>query len=119
MILEEKLTLSNGVEIPKLGLGTWFINDENAGKAVKDAVKIGYRHIDTAQAYENEKGVGEGVRTCDVKREDLFVTTKLAAEVKSFEEGVRSIDGSLQKKGRHWPPMPKILPKNDRQPYRV
>ena len=99
MILEEKYILSNGVEIPKLGLGTWFISDENAGKAVKDAVKIGYRHIDTAQAYGNEKGVGDGVRSCGVSREDIFVTTKLAAEVKSYESAVSSIDESLQKMG--------------------
>jgi len=99
MILEEKYTLSNGIEIPKLGLGTWFISDENAGQAVKDAVKIGYRHIDTAQAYGNEKGVGEGVRACGVSREDIFVTTKLAAEIKSYESAVSSIDESLQKMG--------------------
>ena len=64
MMLKETYTLTNGVEIPKLGLGTWFIPDENAAQAVKDAVKIGYRHIDTAQAYANESGVGEGVKTC-------------------------------------------------------
>jgi len=95
MILEETYTLSNGVEIPKLGLGTWFINDNDVVKAVKDAVKIGYRHIDTAQAYQNEKGVGEGIRTCDVNRKELFLTTKLAAEVKSYNEAVASIDNSL------------------------
>jgi len=99
MILEEKYTLANGVEIPKLGLGTWFIQDDNAAQAVKTAVEIGYRHIDTAQAYGNEKGVGEGVRSCDVNREDVFVTTKLAAEVKEYEEAVSSIDESLQKMG--------------------
>lgn len=99
MILEERYTLSNGVEIPKLGLGTWLISDEDAGQAVKNAVSIGYRHIDTAQAYENEKGVGEGVRACGLNREDIFVTTKLAAEVKSLDEAVASIDGSLQKMG--------------------
>ncbi len=99
MILEEKYTLSNGVEIPKLGLGTWFIPDKDAAQAVKDAAEIGYRHIDTAQAYQNERGVGEGIRTCSVKREDLFVTTKLAAEIKSYEEAVASIDGSLQTMG--------------------
>ena len=62
MILEETYTLSNGIEIPKLGLGTWFIKDEDAAQAVKEAARIGYRHIDTAQAYGNEAGVGEGVR---------------------------------------------------------
>ena len=57
MILQENYTLSNGVSIPKLGLGTWFIEGEKAVQAVCDAVKIGYRHIDTAQAYGNEKEI--------------------------------------------------------------
>jgi diketogulonate reductase-like aldo/keto reductase len=96
MILEKKYTLSNGIEIPKLGLGTWFISDAEVVQAVKDAAKIGYRHIDTAQAYQNERGVGEGIRGCDVKREDMFVTTKLAAEVKSYKEAVASVDKSLK-----------------------
>jgi diketogulonate reductase-like aldo/keto reductase len=96
MILEEKYTLSNGVEIPKLGLGTWFISNEDVAQAVKDAAEIGYRHIDTAQAYLNESGVGDGIRACGVKREDMFVTTKLAAEVKSYKEAVASIDQSLK-----------------------
>ena len=99
MILEEKYTLSNGIEIPKLGLGTWFISNKDAVQAVKDAVKIGYRHIDTAQAYENESGVGDGIRQCGMKREDMFVTTKLAAEVKSYKEAVTSIDKSLKTSG--------------------
>ncbi|MGD8781357.1 MAG: aldo/keto reductase [Ignavibacteria bacterium] len=99
MMLQEKYTLANGVEIPKLGLGTWFINDEDSVQAVKDAVEIGYRHIDTAQAYQNENGVGEGVRESGVKREELFVTTKLAAEVKSYDEAVASIDNSLKALG--------------------
>jgi diketogulonate reductase-like aldo/keto reductase len=99
MILEEYYTLSNGVEIPKLGLGTWFIRDENAAQAVKDAVEIGYRHIDTAQGYFNERGVGEGIRKCGVKREDLFVTTKLAADVKSYDFAVASIRTSLETLG--------------------
>jgi diketogulonate reductase-like aldo/keto reductase len=99
MILEEKYVLSNGVEIPKLGLGTWFINNKNVGQAVKDAAKIGYCHIDTAQAYDNEGGVGDGIRACGVKREDMFVTTKLAAEVKSYKKAVKSIDKSLEKLG--------------------
>ena len=99
MILNETFTLSNGVEIPKLGLGTWFINDTDVVEAVKEAVKLGYRHIDTAQAYQNERGVGEGIREAGVKREEIFVTTKLAAEVKSYEAAVASIDQSLETMG--------------------
>jgi diketogulonate reductase-like aldo/keto reductase len=64
MILEAKYKLSNGLEIPKLGLGTWFISNDAVIQAVKDAAKLGYRLIDTAQAYRNESGVGEGIRKC-------------------------------------------------------
>ncbi|WP_129661634.1 aldo/keto reductase [Rothia uropygialis] len=98
-ILKETNTLSNGVEIPKLGLGTWFIDDDQAARAVCDAVGIGYRNIDTAQAYGNERGVGAGVRDCGVSREDLFVSTKLAAEIKDYDEAVAAIDESLRKLG--------------------
>ncbi|MCB0686983.1 MAG: aldo/keto reductase [Saprospiraceae bacterium] len=96
MILEEDYKLYNGVKIPKIGLGTWFIENDKVVDAVKEAVKIGYRHIDTAQAYQNEEGVGRGVRDSGVKRETLFVTTKLAAEVKSYAEAHDAIDRSLQ-----------------------
>ena len=60
---QNTLTLNNGVKIPQLGLGTWFIDDDKAAEAVKVAVELGYRHIDTAHANGNERGVGEGVRT--------------------------------------------------------
>lgn len=99
MILKEMYTLANGVKIPKLGLGTWFIADEKAAQAVCDAVRAGYRHFDTAQAYENERGVGEGIRTCGISRNELFVTTKLAAEAKTYQEAVAAIDGSLKTMG--------------------
>ncbi|MFI7386371.1 aldo/keto reductase [Streptomyces sp. NPDC049813] len=98
-VLDETYTLSNGVEIPKLGLGTWFIDDDKAADAVRVAVETGYRNIDTAQAYGNERGVGEGVRTSSVPREELFVSTKLAAEIKDYDRAVAAIDGSLEKLG--------------------
>ncbi len=99
MILKEDYTLANGVRIPKLGLGTWFIEDGDAAEAVRQAVACGYRHIDTAQAYGNEAGVGEGVRTCGVPRAELFVTSKVAAEAKTYEAAARSIDETLEKMG--------------------
>ena len=70
------ITLNNGIKIPQLGLGTWFIDDDKVAEAVKAAVDLGYRHIDTAQAYGNERGVGEGVRNCKIPREELFVVCK-------------------------------------------
>ena len=93
------LTLSNGVQIPQLGLGTWFIDDANAAEAIRAAAKLGYRHFDTAQAYGNERGVGEGVRTCGVPREELFVVSKVAAEHKTYEEAKAGIDETLKKMG--------------------
>lgn len=84
MVFDETYTLNSGISIPKLGLGTWFIDDDKAAEAVRAAVKLGYRLIDTAQAYGNERGVGEGVRTCGVPREQLFVASKIAAELKTY-----------------------------------
>ncbi len=95
MILQETFTLTNGVRIPKLGLGTWMIPDGEAAQVVRDAVEVGYRHFDTAQAYANERGVGEGLRAGGVPRDQFFVTTKLAAECKSYAEARDRIDGSL------------------------
>lgn len=99
MILKETYTLANGVEIPKLGLGTWMIDNDSVQQVVKDTVELGYRHIDTAQAYQNEDGVAQGIKATGLKREEIFVTTKLAAEIKSYEEAVASIDGSLTTMG--------------------
>lgn len=99
MILNETYSLANDVKIPKLGLGTWFIDDDKTAEAVRNAVKLGYRLIDTAQAYGNERGVGEGVRTCGVPREELFVASKVAAELKTYGAAMESIDETLEKMG--------------------
>lgn len=98
-ILNETYTLSNGVNIPKLGLGTWFIDDDAAPAAVRAALEIGYRNIDTAQAYGNERGTGEGVRTGGIPRSEVFVSTKLAAEIKDYDGAVAAIDQSLKTMG--------------------
>lgn len=99
MILNENYKLSNGVEIPKLGLGTWLIDNDDVAESVEKAIKMGYRHIDTAQAYENESGVGAGIKASGVEREKIFVTTKIAAELKTYEEAAASIDKSLSDMG--------------------
>ncbi|WP_263559835.1 aldo/keto reductase [Paenibacillus polymyxa] len=98
-MFNETYILSNGVAIPKLGLGTWLFDDEQAAQALRDAVSIGYRHIDTAQAYGNEGGIGEGIRSCGVAREELFITTKVAAEIKNYDAVTQSIEESLEKMG--------------------
>lgn len=95
-MFDNNIVLNNGVKIPQLGLGTWFIDDSVVAAAVKEAVKIGYRHIDTAQAYGNERGVGEGIRTCGVPREELFVVSKVAAEHKTYEEAMSGINHTLE-----------------------
>lgn len=97
MIFNETFELNNGVKIPKLALGTWMIDDSIVADAVVNAIKIGYRHIDTAQAYGNERGVGEGVRNCGIPREEIFVTSKVAAENKSYESAKASIDETIEK----------------------
>lgn len=99
MILQETYKLENGVKIPKLGLGTWCIDNDKAAQAVRTAVALGYRLIDTAQAYKNEQGVGEGIRSCGVPREELFVASKVAAELKTYEAAAASIEETLEKMG--------------------
>lgn len=91
------LTLNNGIEIPQLGLGTWFIRDDIVADVIKEAVNIGYRHFDTAQAYGNERGVGEGIRNCGIPRDEIFVTSKVAAEHKTYDEAMAGIDETIKR----------------------
>ncbi|MGP6139497.1 aldo/keto reductase [Jeotgalibaca sp. A127] len=95
MILDETYILSNGVKIPKLGAGVWMIDDEVVDQVVKDALDVGYRHIDTAQSYRNEEGVGRGIKASGVDRKEIFVTTKLSGNIKDYGEAVKAIDKSL------------------------
>lgn len=96
-IFDETITLNSGVKIPKLALGVWEIPDDEVAKAVQSAIEIGYKHIDTAQAYGNERGVGEGVRNSGIDRDKIFVNSKVAAELKNYDDAKKSIDETLQK----------------------
>lgn len=94
MILQETYTLSNGVTIPKVGLGTWQIKD-GIEEVIKNAVDVGYRLIDTAQAYGNEEGIGRGIQLCGIPREEIFLETKLHATKKDYYRAKQAIDESL------------------------
>ena len=98
-MFKKTMKLSNGVEIPQLALGTWLIDNAKVTEAVKAAVALGYRHVDTAQAYENEAGVGEGICNCGVPRDQLFVVSKVAAEHKDYKSAAAGIDATLRKMG--------------------
>ena len=98
-MFNQTIKLANGIEVPQLALGTWLIDDDKVTDAVKAAIEIGYRHIDTAQAYGNERGVGEGVRTCGIPRDQIFVTSKVAAEHKDYRSAADGIDKTLRKMG--------------------
>ena len=97
MIFEETFTLNNGVKIPKLALGTWKIPDNEVASPVQTALKMGYRHIDTAQAYHNEKGVGQGIKDSGISRDQIFVNSKVEAEIKNYQEAKKSIDETLDR----------------------
>lgn len=98
-IFEETFKMNNGLQIPRFALGVWEIPDDQVADAVQAAVKIGYRHIDTAQAYGNERGVGAGVKAAGIARDQLFVNSKVAAEIKDYDEAKASIDATLTKMG--------------------
>lgn len=100
MILNETYTLANGVKVPKIGLGTWQIPEgEDAYNSVMFALKAGYRHIDTAAAYGNEKSVGRAIKDFGIAREEIFVTTKLPAECKGYEIAHERFEKSLNDLG--------------------
>lgn len=91
------MKLNNGLTIPDLGYGTWLIANENAFECVTNAIKCGYRHIDSAQDYGNEVEVGRAIRECGLPRNEIFLTTKVASHQKSYEDAKRSIEISLEK----------------------
>ncbi len=93
----EYLKLSNGVEMPLLGYGVFLVSPEECERCVSDALSVGYRLIDTAQAYQNEEGVGNAWRKSGLKREDLFIVTKVWIANAGEEKAAQSIDESLRK----------------------
>ncbi len=93
----EYVTLNNGVKMPKLGYGVYQTPPEETERCVLDAIRIGYRSIDTAQAYGNEEGVGNAIVKCGLPREDLFITTKVWISNNGYEKTKASIEESLKK----------------------
>lgn len=104
--------LHNNVEMPYLGLGTYQAdNDDEVVEAVKYALETGYRHIDTAAVYENEKGVGKAIAESPVEREDIFITSKVWNSDQGYDSTLKAFDASLERLGVdyldlyliHWP----------------
>ena len=91
----EHITLNNGIKMPLLGLGTWNLNGKECIDTVAAAIELGYRLIDTAQMYGNEKEVGKGIKQSNIERKKLFVTTKLYQKSNSYEAAKRAIHESL------------------------
>ena len=110
--LTDTYILSNGVRIPCVGFGTWQSKDgPEAKNSVAEALRAGYRHIDTAQGYGNEESVGQAVKESGLKREDIFITSKLTNSVRGYNETLSAFHESLRKLGTdymdlfliHWP----------------
>ena len=109
------ITLNNGTEIPQLGFGVFQIPPEQTKQAVLSALEVGYRHIDTAQMYGNEQGVGEAVRESGIEREQVFVTSKLNNGFHAHDDALTAFDLTLEERGFdyvdlfliHWP-LPKV-----------
>ncbi|MDX6347102.1 MAG: 2,5-diketo-D-gluconate reductase [Streptomyces sp.] len=105
------ITLNNGVQMPQLGFGVWQVPDDEAQAAVATALEAGYRSVDTAAIYENEKGTGQAIAAAGLPREELFVTTKLWNAEHGYDSTLRAFDASLDRLGLdyvdlyliHWP----------------
>ena len=116
MVTVPTITLNNGVEIPQLGFGTYQIPPEETKDAVTAALEVGYRHIDTAEMYGNEVGVGEAVRASGIDRSEIFVTSKLNNGHHAYDDALAAFDRTIEDLGLehldlfliHWP-MPEVL----------
>jgi 2,5-diketo-D-gluconate reductase A len=108
---QTRISLNDSQSIPQVGLGVWQTPNETAVTAVKAALEAGYRHIDTAAAYHNEQGVGEGMRVSGLDRKDIYLTTKLWNDDQGFDKTLKAFDASLKQLGTdyvdlyliHWP----------------
>lgn len=111
MALAHLVKLNDGYSIPQLGLGTWPLDDDQAATAVVQALEAGYRHVDTAVKYGNERGVGNGIRASGLAREELFITTKVDGQFQGSNRAVEGLEGALKRLGLdyvdlfliHWP----------------
>jgi 2,5-diketo-D-gluconate reductase A len=109
--LVPQIALNDGRSIPQLGFGVWQVPDEIAAHVVERALRIGYRHVDTAAIYENERGVGDGLRASGVARDDVFITTKLWNDDQGRDATLRAFEASIERLGIdevdlyliHWP----------------
>src|SRR6202012_178379 len=105
------LTLNDGNEIPQLGFGVFQIPPEETAQAVREALSVGYRHIDTAEMYRNERGVGEAIRAAGIDRDDVYITSKLSNAFHHPDDARRALDQTLEALGFdhvdlflvHWP----------------
>ena len=104
-------TMNDGQAIPRIGLGVWRTPNDVAAQVVETALEAGYRHVDTAAAYENEDGVGRAIRGSGLPRDEIFLTTKVWNDDQGYERTLRAMDASLERLGTayvdlyliHWP----------------
>ncbi|MGH1562966.1 aldo/keto reductase [Mumia sp. DW29H23] len=99
MTAAPSIVLNNGVDVPQLGIGAWQVGDDTIEDVVVAALQIGYRHVDTAAAYGNERGVARGLEDAGVPREDVFVTTKLGNDSHGYDNALAALDTSLGRLG--------------------
>ena len=111
MTNQPHISFSDGHSIPQIGLGVWKTPNDGAVTAVQAALEAGYRHIDTAAAYENEEGVGKGIHASGVARDEIFLTTKVRNDDQGYDSTLKALDASLKRLGQdyidlyliHWP----------------
>ncbi|MGF7012989.1 diketogulonate reductase-like aldo/keto reductase [Ornithinibacillus bavariensis] len=110
--LSDKVVLNNGIEMPGFGLGVYKVDEgDTVIRAVRTAIEVGYRSIDTASFYNNERGVGQGVRESGIPREEIFITSKVWNDEQGYESTLRAFEQSIEKLGLdyldlylvHWP----------------